>query len=240
MSAIANRPEFLTGAVEAEVTSTPPRDRWPSRPAQAALDFGHTPRAENNRKRKAHALAVAARSLGLQPYDLAIPGGRPGAEQQRARVRRHAGVASDPSAETWALALGQLEGLARSVPGSSLCPLCGWPVLTVRTLAGKKILIDPFANAEGTVLPVASEEGPRARILPATAPRPDDEPLYRQHASTCPGRVVPAATAPSTDSEPGTDDVAVCASCGKPLDQVLAARDPSYRVHPTCPEGGAT
>jgi hypothetical protein len=207
--------------------------------AQPEFDFAHTPRAEQNRKRKANALAFAARSLGLQPYDLAIPGGRPGAAEQRARVRRQARIGSDASAETWALALGRLEGLARSVPGSSLCPLCGWPVLTVRTLAGKKILIDPFANAEGTVLPVASDEGPRARILPATAPRPDDEPLYRQHAATCPGRTVPAATEPATPSESDAGDVVACTSCGGPLDQVLAARDPSYRVHPTCPGGGA-
>lgn len=207
--------------------------------AQPGFDFAHTPRAETNRQRKAHALAVTARALGLQPYDLAIPGGRPGAAEQRARVRRQARITPDPSAETWALALGQLEGLARSVPGSSLCPLCGWPVLTVRTLAGKKILIDPFPNAEGTVLPVASDEGPRARILAATAPRPDDEPLYRQHVSTCPGRTVPAATEPPTAPEPDPGAVVVCTSCGRPLDPVLVAREPTHTTHPSCPEGGA-
>lgn len=195
-----------------------------------AFDFAHTTAAETNRQRKAHALAVSARALGLQPYELAPIGGLPGAAEQRARVRRLARITSDPSVETWQLALGQLEGLARSVPGSGPCPACGWPVLTVRSEGGKRLLLDPFPRTDGNVLPTGTPDGPRARVLGASADRPDDAPLFRQHTSRCHARqpVAPRAAA-------------VCAGCGKPLDAVLAARDPSYTTHPTCtPGGGAT
>jgi hypothetical protein len=190
---------------------------------QPGFDFGHTPTAENDRRRKAHALAVAARDLGLQPYELAVIGGGPAAPEQRSRVRRVAGVGRDPSVETWQLVLGMLEGLARSVPGSRPCLRCGWPVLTVVSERGRPLAIDPFPHPDGTVWPTMVRDQQRARVLAASAARPDDVPLYRQHALTCPGRVPPP---------PGP--VPRCPVCGNPLAAALAARDPTYTTHPTC------
>jgi hypothetical protein len=190
---------------------------------QREFDFAQTAGAQDNRRRKAHLLAVAARDLGLQPYELAVIGGGPASPQQRSRVRRMAGVGRDPSVQTWQLVLGMLEGLARAVLGSGPCPWCGWPVLMVTTERGRPLLIDPFPHPDGTVWPVVVRDQQRARVLAASAARPDDVPLYRQHALTCPGRVPPP---------PGP--APRCPVCGNPLAAALAARDPTYTTHPTC------
>lgn len=203
--------------------------------AQPFLDFAHTTRAETNRQRKAHALAGAAKALGLRPFELALVGGRPGAAEQRRRVRRLARVQS-ASEETWALALGQLEGMERWICGTDECPRCGWPVKLVRSERGRTLMLDPFPHEYGTVLPVPGPDGAtRGRVIPASAPRPDGELLYRQHAVSCPGAASTAAHGPAQAPR----EAPVCASCGEHLDAVLAARDPTYTTHPTCPEGGA-
>lgn len=199
--------------------------------AQPGFDFAHTPKAENHRKAKAHKLAIAARDLGLQPYELAIIGGSPAAAALRSRVRRAARVDSEPSVQTWQQALGQLEGLARSIPGSRPCPRCGWPVLTMVTERGRPLALDPFPHADGTVQPVETHDDQRARVLAASDSRPDDVPLYRQHAATCP------------EKQPARAQVIPrCPVCRGPLDVVLVARDPTYTTHPTCaqPGGGVT
>lgn len=207
--------------------------------AQPGLDFGHTVRAETNRQRKAHALAGASRDLGLRPYELATVGGRPGVQERRARVRRLAQV-RDASEETWALAMGQLEGMEKWICGTAECPRCGWPVRTVVSERGRTLLIDPHAHELGTVLP--TEGGTRARILAATAPRPDGERLYRQHATSCPGAAATAALAPEETDIPDAPDAPACTACGQPLDAEFARRDPTYTTHPCCDprEGGAT
>lgn len=216
--------------------------------AQPFLDFAHTPRAESNRQRKAHRLAGAAKALGARPYELAVVGGRPGVEERRARVRRLAQV-QQASEETWALAMGQLEGMERWVCGTDQCPRCGWPVKPVRTERGRAILLDPFPHELGTVLPIPGPDGAtRARVITASAPRPDDEPLYRQHAASCPGPAstlyadpeqAPTAPQAAAEAPPEAAEAPSCTACGNPLDPELARREPHHSTHPACPEGGA-
>lgn len=193
-----------------------------------AVDYGHTTQAENNRKRKASALATAAANLGFQPYELTVIGGTPAEADKRHRVRRAAGLDRDPSVETWQMTIGMLIARTATLPGARPCTRCDFHVLQVITEAGTKLLIDPFPHPAGTVWPV--DDGRRARVLAGHEERPDDVPLYRQHTTTC-----PAEPAGRRSRAPR------CQVCAQPLDGVLAARDPAYTSHPRCdPREGVT
>lgn len=186
-------------------------------------DHAHTHRAETNRQRKAHALAGAAVALGLQPYDLTVVGGTQAHADNRGRVRRLAGLDRDPSVETWQTALGHLFGLAAHVPAAEQCARCDAYVRPVITESGARLLVDPFAHPAGTVWPLTTPHGQRAKVLAGHDPHPQDVPLFRQHAASCPANPRAArARAPR------------CSVCAQPLDAVLAARDPSYTSHPRC------
>ena len=139
-------------------------------------------------------------------------------------MRRLAGLDRDPSVETWQTALGQLIGRAASHPGTVQCARCDAYVRPVITESGAVLLVDPFAHPAGTVWPLTTPHGQRAKVLAGHDPRPDDDvPLYRQHAASCPANARAArARAPR------------CSVCAQPLDAVLAARDPSYTSHPRC------
>jgi hypothetical protein len=189
---------------------------------QPTLDFAHTPGADKSRKRKAKALAATAAGMGLQPYELKVLGSTPAAAAARREVRRAAGWDREPSVETWMLAVGYLESLARDLPGIVLCTDCGYPVRYVITELGRRLAIDPFPHPAGTVWPVTTARGQRARIIAGNHSRPD-APLYRQHPASCPAR--PAA---------GRARLRMCTVCGHPLDPVLAAREPAQTTHPTC------
>jgi hypothetical protein len=191
--------------------------------SSTSTDYAHTPRAESNRQRKAHRLALAARSLGLQPYELTVVGGTVAHASNRTRVRRHARVDHDPSVETWQITIAQLIGLSGSMPGARQCVACGFYVLEVLTTSGRRLLIDPWPRTDGTVWPTETAKGQVARILAGHDERPDDVPLYRQHAVSCPA-------SPSTARRQAPR----CDVCSKPLDPVLAARDTSYTTHPLC------
>lgn len=189
-----------------------------------AADYGHTPAAESNRRRKAHALSGAAWSMGLQPYELTVVGGGAQEAELRSRVRRAARLDRDPSVETWQAAIGQLMARIMTMPGTAPCPRCDWHVREVITEAGTRLLIDPLAHPAGTVWPVTTPDGQRAKVLAGHDERPDDVPLYRQHSTTC-----PAQARPSRHYR--------CQVCSRPLDQQLAHRDPTYRTHPRCDDG---
>lgn len=190
------------------------------------VDFAHTQRAENNRKRKAHRLALAAASMGLQYYELKVVGGTQAEADTRTRVRRAARIDRDPSVETWQLAIGMLMARAGTLPGALQCPRCDAYVLRVVTEAGSKILIDPFPHPSGSVFPHTNGQGLQvARVLAGHDPKPD-EPLYRQHTASCPAS--PTALRARARR---------CLVCSRELDAVLAARDPSYTTHPTCEPG---
>ena len=189
----------------------------------AGTDHAHTPRAETNRQRKAHALAGAARHLGMQPYELTVVGGTLAHSENRARVRRLAGLDRDPSVETWQTAIGHLLGLTGSMPGAAQCTACGFYVLHVLTMSGRRLAIDPFPHPTGTVWPEDTAKGQVARILAGHDVRPDDVQLWRQHATSCPASpTVRRSQAPR------------CQVCSQPMDGVLAARDASYTTHPSC------
>lgn len=187
-----------------------------------APDFAHTAGAERNRKRKAGALAAAAASLGLQPYELRVVGGTAVEAEHRTRVRRAAGVTRDASVETWQTAIGLLIARTATMPGAHPCPRCDYTVLEVITEAGNRLAIDPLPHPAGTVWPVTTPHGQRARVLAGHDPKPDDEPLYRQHATTCPEQPKRSRAAPR------------CLECTQPLDAVVAYRDPTYTTHPHC------
>lgn len=189
-----------------------------------APDYAHTRNAENHRQRKAHALAMAARALGMQPYELQVIGGTAEHASNRLRARRRAHLDRDPSVETWQLTIGQLEGLAHSAPGSIAgCPDCGWWVRIVTTMGGRRLAVDPFPHPLGTVLIETTKAGEAARILAGHEPRPDDVGMYRQHVTSCPqSPAVARRHAPR------------CSVCGKPLNAALAATDPTYTSHPCC------
>ena len=191
-------------------------------------DFAHTRHAETNRRRKATALAAAAVNLGLQPYELKVIGSTATEAEARRRVRRAAGVDRDPSVQTWMLTLGYLEARAASLPGARQCQHCGAFVLEVLTEHEQRLLLDPWPHPAGTVWPTTTRTGQRARVLAGHDERPDDEPLYRQHAASCPQ----APRRPRSRLHGAT-----CAECGQPLDQVLAERDPTYTTHPACDPG---
>lgn len=87
-------------------------------------DFAHTQHAENNRKKKAHRLALAAASMGLQDYELKVIGGTQVEVDTRARVRRAAALDREPSVETWHLAMGMLLARAATLPGARQCQRC--------------------------------------------------------------------------------------------------------------------
>lgn len=186
-------------------------------------DHAHTGRAEENRKAKASALAAAAAALGLQPYELKITDGTAEHAENRARVRRAAGVPRDPSTETWQMAIAFLLARALTRPGVRTCRACAGPVLDVVTVNGTALVLDPNAHPAGTVLPVATPAGQRARVLVGGDDWPDDTPLYRQHAASCPA-------SPRRAQRPAPK----CRDCGEPLDAVLAFRDPTYTTHPSC------
>ena len=185
----------------------------------SAPDFGHTRHAQERRKAKALALAVAAAGLGLQPYELTVVGGTQVHADNRARVRRAVPLDRDPSVETWQATLGQLIQRSATIHGARQCLGCDFYVVEVITEAGKRLLVDPFPHPSGTV----DTTGPRARVLAGHDVREGDEDLYRQHATSCPA-------SPSARRSPGPR----CTECAKPLDAVLAVRDPTYTIHPTC------
>lgn len=189
-------------------------------------DYANTKHAQENRRRKAEALAVEAAHHGLQPYELRLVGGTVADATRRETVRKAAGILSRPSHETWTLALEVLENAARTRPGATPCNTCGWPVLTVTTATGTKVRIDPFAHPAGTVWPQTDAGKTVAVIIAGHQSRPEDTPLFRQHASSCPES--PQAADRRRREAPR------CISCGNPLDGVLAQRSPSYTVHPTC------
>lgn len=174
----------------------------------AAPDFARTRKAETNRHRKAKALAAAAVALGLQPYELAIVGGGEAERAARRAVRRRAGLDRDPSVESWHVAMGYLEGRARSLPAIYTCPGCGWPVLWVVTQTGASLLLDPFPHPEGSVVPVESAGLQYAHVLAADDPRPADTPRYRLHVASCPARRL---TRPREEVRPMAE---LCPSCG--------------------------
>lgn len=188
----------------------------------AERDYAHTPTADRNRKRKANALAAAAANLGLQPYELTVVGGTAVHAEHRHRVRRTAGLDRDPSVETWQVAIGYLIARVATLPGTYQCTACDFYVRDVVTEAGNRLAIDPLPHPAGTVWPVTTHEGQRARVLAGHDERPDDIPLFRQHTTTCPARPKPRSQAPK------------CLECGRPLDAQLAHRDPTYTTHPQC------
>ena len=189
--------------------------------ASPAVDYAHTNRAEENRKRKASALAATAAGFGLQPYELTVVGGTQAEADRRHRVRVASGLDRDPSVETWQTAIGMLIGRTATLPGARPCTHCDFHVLQVITEAGNRLLIDPLPHPAGTVWPV--EDGHKARILAGHDERPEDVPLYRQHATTCPAR-----------RSRRRSQAPRCSVCSQPLDAVLAARDASYTSHPRC------
>ncbi|WP_182112903.1 hypothetical protein [Actinotalea sp. JY-7876] len=189
----------------------------------AAKDYSHSKYAETNRRRKADALAAAAAHLGLQPFELTLVGGTVADAGRRKLVRKAAGLDRDASVETWSQALGALEQTLWRVPGTTACPDCGWPIRVVTTATGKRVALDPLPREDGSVYRSEVRGKPVAVVVAGHDTVPDDEPLYRQHARSCPktsGRA--RAEAPK------------CTECGHPLDGVLAARDATYTMHPAC------
>lgn len=195
--------------------------------AGAQDHFAHSPAAEVNRERKAKALAATAAGMGYRVYELKCVGGTAADAGRRVRVRKAAGISSAPSVETWARALGLLEARERMLPGAGTCPGCGHAVRAVITESGKHIEVDPFPHPDGRVWPKTTKDGQRAVIIAGHETPPEDEPLFRQHARSCP------STARQRPSEAPR-----CTTCTRPLDGVLAARDATYTSHPSCDAGG--
>lgn len=193
-------------------------------------DYARTRHAEQNRARKAEALAAAAARMGLQAYELTLVGGTVADRDRRAAVRKAAGISRAPSVDTWTLALQTLEALARALPGVRDCPLCGHPVRAVLGAQSKRhIRIDPFPHPNGNVLPIVEDHHVVARVI-AGHDTPPDEPLFRQHHVSCPAS--PQAASRRRSEAPR------CPICETPLDGSLAASDPTYRTHPSCDPGG--
>lgn len=191
-------------------------------------DYANTKHAQENRRRKAEALAVEASHHGLQPYELRLVGGTVADATRRETVRKAAGLKTRPSDETWTLALAALEAGARTRPGAMACGVCGWFVLPVKTESGATVLVDPFAHPDGRVWPQTRAGKTVAVIIAGHQSPPEDTPLFRMHATSCPETRQAA--------ERRRREAPRCTSCGNPLDGVLAHTSPSYTIHPNCAE----
>lgn len=186
--------------------------------------FGHTRVAEANRARKVLALAATAARLGVMPFELTLVGGTTADRDRRDRVRRECGLDKAPSVETWTAALVELERRVWALPGVSPCLGCGWPVRSLVSVSGHRLLVDPLPREDGTVAVTPAPRGlPVGWIIAGHETPPEDEPLYRQHARSCP-----------TSAAHHRAQAPRCLACNEPLDGVLAARDPSYTTHPGC------
>ncbi|GAB2677620.1 hypothetical protein [Thalassiella azotivora] len=183
-------------------------------------DFTTTSTAQRNRARKARALADAAVGLGRIAVELQ-PVSDPGHLARRHEVRRAARVRT-ASAQTWALALADLEQrLAER--GDRPCSSCSSPVRRVMAEGGRWLDIDPLPHPAGNVHPLP--DGPHWRVLNGSDPRPDGVPLHRDHLHSCPHgpRAVQARRRAQV----------LCHECGRPLDVHLLELEP-HTTHPAC------
>lgn len=195
------------------------------------VDFAHTLTAAENRRAKATALADVAFAAGLQAFELAVVGPLAtwGTAQRRKTVRTAAGLARDPSVETWQMVLGLLDARAACEPDTIACGVCGWPVRQVTTDQGTRLLVDPAPHPSGSVwLREDRLEAAVAVVLVGHAvDRPaEGEALYRPHARSCP--MAKDAHARRRREAPR------CRVCEQHLDRVLPLVDRSYTTHPTC------
>jgi hypothetical protein len=187
------------------------------------VDYGDTKAAQKNRRRKATALADAAAAVGYVVVELT--GDHLPAEvvrDRRARLVKAADLRS-ASDTTWQVALADLDARLLAAADAA-CSSCSSPVRWVLTEGGKKMPLDPLPHPDGHVMPVATEHGPRARVLAGHNERPDDVALFRAHWSSC----------PHADSHrKRTKRYAPrCAECGRAMTQALA--DLGYTTHPCC------
>lgn len=195
-------------------------------------DYAQTSHAQQNRRKKAEALALRAAEFGFQPYELTMPVafGTLADHERRERVRKDLGLKTRPSDETWTMALDILEGGTRGRPGAKPCNDCGWAVVPVKSRRGTPILLDPWSHPDGTVYLTAEDAQTYAVVVTGTDTPPDGVPLFRQHASSCPESRQAA--------QRRRREAPRCVSCGEPRDGYLALTLPWMTAHPTCPGGG--
>lgn len=197
----------------------------------STTDYAQTRHAANNRIKKAQALAVKAAEMGLQPYELTLPGsfGTLADHRRREDVRKACGMKSKPSEQTWADALTELEVGTRTRPNARECPSCHWAIVTVRTARGTRINVDPFPHPDGTVYMRGEGHRADAVVVTGTDTPPDGSPLFRQHVTSCPESQQAAARR--------RREAPRCTSCGEPRDGYLALVEPHHTTHPNCEEG---
>lgn len=108
--------------------------------------------------------------------------------------------------------------------GAGTCTACKAPIVSVFTVGGKLLELDPEPSADGNIIATKVLGQPRARVLTGNE-LPAQEPAWTPHLRTCPNS--PDARRRQAASKPR------CTACRLPMDPDLARLE-DWTTHPAC------